>query len=77
MRDEAVKRAWRAKGVKEVIDEIIVDPKGTSGTYARDSWIATQLKTKLLFDKNIYSINYSTETVRGQIYVLGIAQEKG
>lgn len=76
LRDEAVKRAWRAKGVKEVIDEIIVDPKGTSGTYARDSWIAAQLKTKLLFDKNIYSINYSIETVRGQIYVLGIAQDQ-
>lgn len=75
LRDEAIKRAWRAKGVKEVIDEIIVDPKGSSGTYARDSWIATQLKAKLMFDKNIFSINYSTETVRGQIYVLGIAQD--
>ena len=76
LRDEAVKRAWRAKGVKEVIDEIIVDPKGTSGTYARDSWIDAQLSAKLLFDKNIYSINYSTETVRGQIYILGIAQDQ-
>jgi osmotically-inducible protein OsmY len=75
-KDEAVKRAWRAKGVKEVIDEIIVDPKGTSGTYARDSWIATQLKTKLLFDKNIYSINYSIETVRGNIYIMGVAQDR-
>jgi osmotically-inducible protein OsmY len=75
-RDEAVKRAWRAKGVKEVIDEIIVDPKGTSGTYARDSWIATQLKTKLLFDKNIYSINYTMEVVRGQVYILGVAQDR-
>lgn len=76
MKEQAVKLAWQAKGVKEVIDEIIVDPKGTSGTYARDSWIATQLKTKLLFDKNIYSINYSVETVRGQVYVLGVAQDR-
>jgi osmotically-inducible protein OsmY len=75
--DKAVKLAWQAKGVKEVIDEIMVDPKGTSGTYARDSWIAAQLKTKLLFDKNIYSINYSIETVRGQIYILGVAQDRG
>lgn len=77
LKEEAVKLAWRAKGVKEVIDEIIVDPKGTSGTYARDSWIATQLKTKLLFDKNVYSINYSIETVRGQVYILGVAQDRG
>lgn len=75
-KDEAIRRAWRAKGVKEVIDEIVVDPKGTSGTYARDAWIATQFKTKLLLDKNIYSINYSTETVRGKVYVLGIAQDR-
>ena len=74
MRDAAVRLAWRAKGVNEVIDEIIVDPKGTSGTYARDSWINAQLKTKLLFDKNVYSINYSIETVRGQVYILGVAQ---
>ena len=76
-RETAVKLAWRAKGIKEVIDEIIVDPKGTSGTYARDSWIATQIKTQLLFDKNIYSINYSLETVRGIVYVLGVAQDAG
>lgn len=75
-KEKAVQLAWRAKGVKEVIDEIIVDPKGTSGTYARDAWIATQLKTKLLFDKNVYSINYSIETVRGNVYILGIAQDR-
>jgi osmotically-inducible protein OsmY len=76
MRDAAVRLAWRAKGVNEVIDEIIVDPKGTSGTYARDAWINAQLKTKLLFDKNVYSINYSIETVRGQVYILGVAQDR-
>jgi osmotically-inducible protein OsmY len=76
MKEQAVKLAWQAKGVKEVIDEIIVDPKGTSGTYARDSWIAAQLKTKLLFDKNVYSINYSIETVRGEVYILGVAQDR-
>ncbi len=61
--------------MKEVIDEIVVDAKGATGTFARDNWIATQLKTQLLFDKNVYSINYTIETVRGVVYVMGIAQD--
>jgi len=75
-RAEAVARAWRAKGVKEVIDETIVDRSGNTGTFARDQWITAQLKSKLLFEKNVFSVNYSFETVRGVIYMLGVAQDQ-
>jgi len=75
-RAEAVKRAWQVKGVKEVIDETVVDSSGNTGSFARDQWITTQLKSKLLFDKNVFSVNYSFETVRGVIYMLGVAQDQ-
>lgn len=75
-RAEAVARAWRAKGVKEVIDETVVDRSGKTGTFARDQWITAQLKSKLLFEKNVFSVNYSFETVRGVIYMLGVAQDQ-
>lgn len=75
-RAEAVKRAWQAKGVKEVIDETIVDKSGNTGSFARDQWITAQLKSKLLFEKNVFSVNYSFETVRGVIYMLGVAQDQ-
>ena len=76
MRLEAVRLAWQAKGVKEVINEIqIAKSEGISG-FARDTWISTQLKTELLFDSKVSSINYSIETVDGVVYLLGVAQSQ-
>jgi hypothetical protein len=71
-----VARAWRAKGVKEVIDETVIDKTGDTGSFTRDQWITAQLKSKLLFDKNVFSVNYSFETVRGVVYMLGVAQDQ-
>lgn len=76
VRAELVRLAWQPDGVREVINEIIVDPKGESGTYARDVWISTQLRSKILFDKQVYGINYSIDVVRHVVYLLGVAQDR-
>ena len=74
--DKAVKLAWSVASVTDVINEIQLD-KGTTVTdYAHDSWITTQLKSKLAFDKNILAINYAIETVNRTVYVIGIAQDQ-
>ncbi len=75
-RDAAVRLAWKPDGVKEVINEIIVDAKGASGSFARDTWISAKLRSKLLFDGEIMGINYSIDTVRGTVYLLGVAQDR-
>lgn len=75
-RDLAVKLTWQVDGVKEVINEIIVDPSGKTGTFARDTWISTQLKSKILVDKDIMGINYAIETVRHVVYLFGVAQNR-
>lgn len=75
-RADIIAMAWKINGVREVINELIVDPSGRSGTFARDSWISAQLKSKLLFDKEVSSINYQVETVRHTIYLMGVAQNK-
>ena len=75
-RVEAVRLAWQAPGVKEVINEIQVTDKSTLADFARDSWISTQLKSKLLFDKRIRDINYNVETVNGVVYMIGVAQDQ-
>lgn len=75
-RNQAVKLAWQVPGVKEVINDIILDPSGKSGTYASDTWITTQLRSAILFDKDIAGINYSIDTVRGVVYLLGVAQDR-
>ena len=74
---DAVRIAWKAKGVKEVIDEIRVTPKnGHLGDYTRDAWITTKLKSQMLFDKNIESRNYNIKTVGSVVYIMGIAQHQ-
>ena len=75
-RDAAVRIAWQAEGVKEVINEIIVDAKGVSGSFARDTWISAKLRAKLLFETDIVGINYSIDTVRGTVHLLGVAQDR-
>ena len=76
VRADAVRLAWLATGVKEVINEIAVTPTGRSKDYVRDTWITAQLKTKFLFDKGVTAINYSVDTVNYTVYLFGIAQDK-
>lgn len=75
-RDAAVRIAWQVPGVKQVINEIIVDPSGSSGSFARDTWISTKLRSQLMFDFDIDAINYSIDTVRGTVHLLGVAQNQ-
>lgn len=76
-RIEAVRIAWLADGVTEVLNEIQVTDQGGIVNYARDVWITTQLRSKLLLDKEVHAINYNVETVNGVVYLIGIAQDQG
>lgn len=73
---KAVELAWMAEGVKEVINEIQVEDKSGLADYARDTWISTQIESRLLLTKGIRSINYNIETVNGVVYVIGLAQDQ-
>jgi len=75
-RVEAVRLAWQAPGVREVINEIEVNDTSGLGNQARDAWISTQLKSTLLFDEDVSSIDYSVETVNQVIYLLGVARSQ-
>lgn len=76
MREDAVKIAWEAQGVKRVIDNIGRYEGASLGTYTKDTMITTQLKSSLMFDNDIQSRNYSIKTVSGQVYIMGIAQDQ-
>lgn len=75
-RADAIQLAWKAGGVKEVIDEIEVTNQGGVVTYAKDTAIQTELNGKMLFAKGVESVNYSVEVVNGVIYLLGVAQSQ-
>lgn len=72
---DAVRLAWEADGVKEVIDETRTGDN-TVSKYANDTWITTKLNTQLLFNQDISSINYNVKTVDGTVYLIGIAQNQ-
>ena len=75
-RIRAIELAWQASGVREVINEIQVTDQGGIVNYARDTWISTQLKAEILFDKDIFAVNYNVETINGVLYLAGIAQDR-
>lgn len=73
-RVEAVRLAWQVKGVTQVINEIqVAEGEGLPG-FVRDQWITTRLRSVLTFDKEVHSINYSIETVKGVVYLMGNAR---
>ena len=75
-RVDAVRLTWRIDGVKEVLNEIQVTNQGGLAGFALDTWISTQLRAKLLLDKEIEALNYNVETVNSVIYMIGIAQDE-
>lgn len=75
-RIDAVRLAWQAKGVKQVINEIkVANSEGFVG-YAKDAWISTRLRSAILVDGDIESLNYSIDTVQGTVYLMGFAQDQ-
>ena len=73
---DAVKLAWKVLGVREVINEIDVTEKGGIKQYLIDVKIKTQMRYKVIADKEISSINYNFEVVNGIVYIIGIAENK-
>src|SRR3984957_8863227 len=76
LRQEAVQRAWKAEGVKEVYDEIEVGPDTHFSDEARDTVISTRLKNYLVWDGQVKSINYTIKTENGTVYIIGSARSK-
>ncbi len=75
-RVEAVRLAWLAPGVSEVINEISISDRSSLIDYFKDMGITGQLRFELLRDGDISDINYSIETQNAVIYLMGIAQDQ-
>jgi osmotically-inducible protein OsmY len=73
--DDAVKIAWAVRGVKEVLNEIETSPKDIKD-YTKDTLIANTVRSKLLFEKDLRSVNYSVDVNNGAVYLIGVAQNQ-
>ena len=75
-RVEAVRQAWQVNGVLEVINEVQVTNRAGITDYLRDVKITSQLRFKMLRDRDISDVNYTVETVNGIVYLMGIARSR-
>lgn len=76
MKNDAEKVAWDTDGVFDVKNHIIVSENIYDPTGIKDASITTQIKTSLLCNGDIKSINYSVTTYRGEVYLMGISNSK-
>ena len=75
-RVEAVRQAWQAKGVLEVINEVQVSDRAGIVDYLKDVKITSQLRFQMLRDRDISDVNYTAGTVNGIVYLMGIARSR-
>jgi osmotically-inducible protein OsmY len=73
---KATEIAWTAPGVKSVTNELTIDGDPSFRRFSQDLWITTQLNAKMLGDPQVASINYTIETHRGVVHLLGLARSE-
>ena len=70
-----IKLAWETKGARSVKTAITIKGETNFKNTAKDALITTQLRTALIFKKNIKATNYNIDTINGKIYIFGISME--
>ena len=67
------KLAWETKGARSVKNDLKIKEKFNFKQSAKDLLITSQLRSALIFNKQIKSVNYNIDTYKKKIYVYGIA----
>ena len=69
----ATKLVWEVRGVREVINELQISEKSDIKDIAKDLAASASLRTKLITDKRVSSLNFDIDVVNGIVYLSGIA----
>tara|TARA_E500000331_G_scaffold349779_1_gene393596 strand:+ start:116 stop:709 length:594 start_codon:yes stop_codon:yes gene_type:complete len=70
---QITKLAWEIEGVRSVKNDVKIKEKFSFKRSAKDVLITSQLKTAMIFDKNIKASNYNIDTYKKKVYIYGIA----
>ena len=70
---QITKLAWETKGVRSVKNDIKIKEKFNFKESAKDLLITSQLRTALIFNKEIKATNYQIDTHKKKIYIYGIS----
>jgi len=67
------KLAWETNGVRSVRNDVKIKEGFNFQQSAKDILITSQLKSAMIFNKNIKATNYQIDTYKKKIYIYGIA----
>jgi|TARA_B110000444_G_scaffold212433_1_gene208774 osmotically-inducible protein OsmY len=67
------KLAWETDGARSVRNDIKIKEEFNFQQSAKDILITSQLRSAMIFNKNIKATNYQIDTYKKKIYVYGIA----
>jgi len=70
---QLTKLAWETKGVRSVKNDIKIKEEFNFQQSAKDLLITSQLKTAMLFNKQIKVTNYQIDTYKKKIFIYGIS----
>ena len=74
-RETASSLAWKIDNVEEVANYIVIG-KANVIDYLKDARISLEFKAKLLTDKDISEVNYSSTTENRILYIIGVSQNE-
>ena len=67
------KMAWETKGARSIKNNIAIKQKFSFLNVTKDILITSQLRTALIFNKNVKAANFNIDTINQKTYVFGIA----
>ena len=73
---ELTKLAWNIRGVKEVNNEIQVTDTTPIKNIARDIASLSEIRARIMSDKQINSLNFSIDVVNDKAYISGVASNE-
>jgi len=69
--------ANKTRGVRSLYDEIEVAPPQGVWDTASDDWITTRVRSEMVLDPAVRSVNYTIDTTNGSVYLIGSARSQG
>ena len=76
MKTRAVEVASRVSGIKALYDDVELAPSRATWDATNDAWITARIRSGLMLDPDIRSGNYTIDTQKGSVYLIGSARSQ-
>src|SRR5437868_13664319 len=76
MKTRASEIASRVSGVKALYDNVEVAPPRAAWDVTKDAWVTARIRSELMLDPDIRSGNYTIDTQKGSVYLIGSARSQ-